>query len=315
VIRKPFQFVASVTLLLLFSGCGLLNDGSTDQDGAGLGAGRATESESTEAQPTLEDIAVLGEALRECRSTAVILEGVIWLRLGVEVDEVADLDAFLAASPSVNSFRYVDEQETFETFEEFFADEPEMAGLVTPDSLPTTFEVTFDEGADTAVIVSEIEAFGVVDDVELDSADSVCSEELAALVATCTQPTNDLLVWLEPGVDQTTVDAVASSLASSPVVSESRYVGPDETLAEFQDLFVNNPEVLDLMDKEDLPTSFEVTPSDKPGADEPSADEDWERQIDQLRTALEAIDGVDDVVDLEFAASPLTDACRAVANG
>ena len=299
--KKPNQFVATVILILVLSGCGVLSDGSADEDAAGLGAGKNAEPESTDAQLTVRDIAALGDALEDCRSTATVLEGMVWLQVGVEADEVSGLDQFMATSPLVSSYHYIDEQETYEDFEKYFAGEPEILELVTPESLPTSFEVMFDEGADTAAMITEIETFGIVDDVELDPDDSVCLPQVAALRAACNQPPSELTVWLRPQVDQTTVDAVAAALAESPQIAEARYLGLDDAIAEFEAYWANDQEVLDLVDRTSLPTSFAVTLTD-----EVQKSDDWENEVENLRKTLIEIDGVDDA---EATPTEVSEAC------
>jgi cell division protein FtsX len=304
VIAKQNRIAVTVTLALTLSGCGLLSDGASDDDSA---ATEVAEAGLTDARTTPEDITALGDALEDCRSTATVLEGMVWLELDVQADEVAGLDEFLTTSPLVSSSRYIDTQETYEDFQEYFADDPEILELVTPEILPTSFELTFEEEADTAAMITEIEAFGFVDDVELNPDDSVCLPQAAALRAACNQPPSELTVWLRPQVGQTTVDAVAAALADLPQVTEARYVDLDEAVAEFEAYWADDQEVLDLVDRESLPTSFTVTLTD-----EVQASKDWEGEIASVRRALIEIDGVEDA---EAKPTEISEACWRATDG
>ncbi len=154
----------------------------------------------------------------------MVTEGVIWLKAGVEADDIAGLDEFMTTSPLVTTHRYIGEEETFEDFLEYFADEPEILELVTPANLPTSFEVVFDDQADIAGMVADIELFGIVDFVKLDPDESICLAEVVALQEACDQPPDELEVSLLPNVDETTVATVSEALERSEIIAQFRYV-------------------------------------------------------------------------------------------
>lgn len=73
------------------------------------------------------------------------------------------------------------------------------------------------------------------------------------------QARHDLVVWMEPGADERAVQQVAVLLALAPAVDEFVYVDQEATYAEFVEYYVSEePELLDIVDPERLPTSFRV---------------------------------------------------------
>lgn len=70
----------------------------------------------------------------------------------------------------------------------------------------------------------------------------------------------EFIVWMTADAPQENVDAVKAFLDDSLVVRSSNYVNHDATFAEFQTYYADQPEVLDLVDPNDLPTSFRVVP-------------------------------------------------------
>lgn len=70
----------------------------------------------------------------------------------------------------------------------------------------------------------------------------------------------EFIVWMTADAPQENVDAVKSFLDDSLVVRSASYVNHEATFAEFQTYYADQPEVLDLVDPNDLPTSFRVVP-------------------------------------------------------
>ncbi len=70
----------------------------------------------------------------------------------------------------------------------------------------------------------------------------------------------EFIVWMTADAPQENVDAVKSFLDESLVVRSASYVNHEATFAEFNTYYADQPEVLDLVDQNDLPTSFRVVP-------------------------------------------------------
>ncbi len=96
---------------------------------------------------------------------------IVWLDVGVEQEQIESTNDFLQKSPYVLSTRYVDQEETFQEFQSYFADEPEILELVEPGQLPTSFVVTPQDADVESIraIASEIEILAGVEEVEFAS--------------------------------------------------------------------------------------------------------------------------------------------------
>lgn len=81
------------------------------------------------------------------------------------------------------------------------------------------------------------------------------------------QATNayDLVIWMEVGVDSTNVSDLAALLDSWASVEEFVYVDQAATWSEFVEYFADEPEIIELVEPENLPTSFKVR-TDAPGS-------------------------------------------------
>lgn len=76
----------------------------------------------------------------------------------------------------------------------------------------------------------------------------------------------EFVVWMNPEADADQDAAIRRSIDESPAVREFTYVSQDEALAEFQDMFIDSPDLLDAVEARDLPPSYRVVPID-PDAD------------------------------------------------
>lgn len=76
----------------------------------------------------------------------------------------------------------------------------------------------------------------------------------------------EFVVWMNPEADADQDAAIRRSIEESPAVRDFTYVSQDEALAEFQDMFVDSPDLLDAVEATDLPPSYRVVPVD-PDAD------------------------------------------------
>jgi cell division transport system permease protein len=75
----------------------------------------------------------------------------------------------------------------------------------------------------------------------------------------------ELLVWMKSDATQPQLDAIKTTLdelQQNGQINEYRYVGKEESFAEFQELFRNDPEQRDLFkDASEMTTSYRVVPS------------------------------------------------------
>lgn len=281
------RIVATVTLMLVLAGCGLLNDDATDQDLASPGGSDSAQADSV---PDDAEVAGMLASLERCRATAPVLAGAVWLGTGIMPEEVAGLDQLLAAAPAIADHRYVDEEDTYREFTEYFADEPEIVELVDPDQLPTSFKIRFADGEDTAAVVDKITQLAAVDEVELEPNDDACRAEADAMQVLCDQPPRNLLIWVRPSASPAAVDAVSSALVGSALVDGFSYEDVEQTYEEFVSFYGEGSEIVSLIDPEQLPTSFKVdfVPLDEPVEDRSAA-------VETLRSTLESLEAVDNV--------------------
>ncbi|MDH3299019.1 MAG: permease-like cell division protein FtsX [Acidimicrobiia bacterium] len=99
------------------------------------------------------------------------VEFIVWLDVNVQQEQIESIDDFLASNPYVDNRYFIDRDATYQEFQNFFADEPELLQLVEPDQLPMSFQV---QPSDTDVdlirrIGDEIETIPGVQDVEFAS--------------------------------------------------------------------------------------------------------------------------------------------------
>lgn len=70
----------------------------------------------------------------------------------------------------------------------------------------------------------------------------------------------EFIVWISPDADVANIDRAADFLDDSPTVRDYTYIDKDATFIEFQEYYADQPEVLDLVEADQLPTSFRVVP-------------------------------------------------------
>jgi cell division transport system permease protein len=96
---------------------------------------------------------------------------IVWMDVGVLEEQVNSTEDFLKQSPFIKKTVYIDEDQTWEEFQRFFADQPEILELVSPDQLPTSFEVTPQDADVDSIqaLADEIDILAGVDEVEFAS--------------------------------------------------------------------------------------------------------------------------------------------------
>lgn len=90
----------------------------------------------------------------------------IWMVSGADSTDIEGVDAYLAESTSVDSFRFVNSQETYKEFEQFWTESPEVLDLVHPEDLPTSFRVRVSTGTDSLNLVPDLKQMDGVLKVE-----------------------------------------------------------------------------------------------------------------------------------------------------
>ena len=106
----------------------------------------------------------------------------------------------------------------------------------------------------------------------------------------------EFIVWMDQAAGPTQIDGVQDQLDSNQFIRESWYIGKDETWVEFQQFYADRPEILELLDRDQMPTSFQVAPENTAVAN-----------IEGLSAELETLDGVTDV---QFASEAIENIAR-----
>ena len=86
----------------------------------------------------------------------------------------------------------------------------------------------------------------------------------------------DVAIYVEPAASRATIEQLTADLEADATIAVVRYVDPDETYERFRELFADEPTLLDHVDPQDLPTSFEVTVA--AGADPAQVAARWRAQ-------------------------------------
>jgi cell division transport system permease protein len=97
----------------------------------------------------------------------------------------------------------------------------------------------------------------------------------------------NFIVWMDVDVQQEQVAATRDFLLRSPYVNRATYVDKEETFADFTRYFADEPEILELVEPEQLPTSFEVVPEDA--------------EVETIQAISEEIEILAGVDEVEFA--------------
>ena len=70
----------------------------------------------------------------------------------------------------------------------------------------------------------------------------------------------ELSVFMRPDASAGQVDAIKRELQATPEVKKFTYVNKDAALTEYKEYFKDNPDLLDVVTRDDLPTSFRIVP-------------------------------------------------------
>ncbi len=191
--------LALTVLMTVASGCSLLS--SDDQaDPPPMG-------------PLDGDVELALAALEDCRqSSDGSSVAVVWLSVDVTEAQIDETEAVLSALPSVQSLRYIDADETYRDFQEYFRDDPEIIDLVKPEQLPTSFELVVDSPDFADTDGPELMELEGVDDVESERSPGACDEQESAVTQACAASGFDLrpkALWIWMATGQNTGDSAA----------------------------------------------------------------------------------------------------------
>lgn len=183
-------------------------------------------------------------------------------------DDPAAIEAVLAGRAVSGDLTYRSSEEVLSEIGTYRDSTPELDLDETPAAdtqSPAAYTVAISSEVDTDevdALINDLQSLDVVDGAQLawDSTTDICT--VTAVTACQADPSlavqPKLIVWMEPGVSQPEVQAVSEKLDSLGAGGDYRYIDADETFADFAEFVADEPELLESMDPEDLPTSFEV---------------------------------------------------------
>ena len=70
----------------------------------------------------------------------------------------------------------------------------------------------------------------------------------------------ELSVFMRPDATDGQIAAISNELQATPEVKSFKFVDKDAALKEYQEYFQDNPDLLNVVTKDDLPTSFRIVP-------------------------------------------------------
>jgi cell division transport system permease protein len=105
------------------------------------------------------------------------------------------------------------------------------------------------------------------------------------------------VVFMNPDASEDQTDAVARQLEENPEVGGFDFLDKDAAYAEFSDIFVETPELVEAVTADDLPTSFQVSPVNKEAVAVEDLSTQFEGQPGVLRVIREseAIQSIQDI--------------------
>jgi len=106
-------------------------------------------------------------------------------------------------------------------------------------------------------------------------------------INTAFQDEIEFIVWLDVNVQQEQIEAINDFLANNPYVDDRYFIDREATYQEFQNFFADEPELLQLVEADQLPMSFQVQPSNT--------------DVELIRRVGEEIETIAGVSDVEFA--------------
>lgn len=108
----------------------------------------------------------------------------------------------------------------------------------------------------------------------------------------------ELLVWMKGDASQEEIVAVGEFLEGTPAVASANYVDKETTAKETEEFFEDEPEILAVLVKDELPTRYEVSPvqPDLASIESIGADAEQLPGVDEVQYEQEYIDNLNRVV-------------------
>ena len=110
--------------------------------------------------PSANTTSSLGEGVEKVTSTEVV----VWMNPDAQEHQIAGVLLYLDRADHVTRYTFIGKDQAYEQFQEFFADEPELLGMVEADQLPTSFVVETSD--DPEILVDDLLPLPGVADIE-----------------------------------------------------------------------------------------------------------------------------------------------------
>lgn len=258
-------FAAAAAVFAVIGGVFLLTrGGSSDIDVAapGVDVPAAIEDSRTELEGGLRSL-------------------IVWMEADATAEQLAVVEATLAASGFVESVTFIDQETSYAEFEAYWADSPEILAAVTEEQLPTSFQVVLAEPLDVelAVVAAEFDGLSGVMDVDYDRD---------------VRPVDVVDDSVDDGVDDSAVRSVTIEFADD--LTDDQYRTIEDTIRALT-------EPMALSDYEDIPGGLRVATSQPlafaynirmvPGVGRVAVDPSWSRgPLFLLPSAPAPLDGL-----------------------
>jgi len=250
--------VAVLGAVLLAAGCSQDSDSSPPMTTTTTTPVSTSTSTSTPATVT-----TLGEIDRWVDGTTMI----VWIEADVDSDERGDLRRMVEAIPGVDVRRFVGKEEAYAEFESVFADDAQALAVVSADRLPTSFRLAVDlDDPETVAAVRRLSADPRVREIVEKERPSQTDLILELACVLGIAPLAIFVVWMQPSSSSDENAAVIARIDASiengdGIVSYS-YVDQEATYEEFQELFADEPQLLEVVTADVLPSSYRIEATD-----------------------------------------------------
>jgi hypothetical protein len=147
--RSQAWLIAAAVLALVAGLAAVLLNGSDDQ------TLDVVDDPSTSSTSPIEDLLRDGSVTIPCRP-GEDPDLAVYMQPTASDADLAAMDDTLASDPRVAAQRYVSRRETYESFQQTFADQPGLLETVTPDILPTSYVITLQDAVDKSGLHAEL---------------------------------------------------------------------------------------------------------------------------------------------------------------
>ncbi len=195
---------------------------------------------------------------------------VVTMEPSASPDQTAAVRRTIDAIPGIRDVVFVDKAANLANLRDVFSNQPDVLSSVTEDSINTIFTANLDgpEAQSTmAAAASRIAGLPGVDQATstekrqvCDITDPVVREGLEASVEANSRWAGgvDLMVFLDPDVTDAQQGRVRQVLDASPSIQHMRFFSQQDSYQEFRCLFADQPDLVDGMTLNDLPSSYRL---------------------------------------------------------